>query len=66
MKNLKKLSRENLKSVKGGISIECSQRQEASTACYNTMAECQADPNSSNPDIVLLPCERICNKYCYS
>ncbi len=64
MKNLKKLSRESLKSVKGGISIECAQRQEAATACYTTLAACQADPNSS-PDLTLSGCERVCNKYCY-
>lgn len=66
MKNLKKLSRENLKSVKGGISVECAQRQAASTACYTTMDACLADPNATNPDTVILPCERVCNKFCYS
>lgn len=66
MKNLKKLSRESLKSLKGGISIECAQRQEASTACYTTMDACLADPNATNPDTVILPCERVCNKFCYS
>ncbi len=65
MKNLKKLSRGNLKSVKGGISIECIQRQEAAIACYTTLSACQADPNSSNSDVTLSGCERVCNKYCY-
>ncbi len=65
MKNLKKISRESLKSVKGGISIECAQRQEAALACYTTLAGCQADPDSSNPDVTLSGCERVCNKYCY-
>ncbi|WP_415325468.1 bacteriocin-like protein [Chryseobacterium sp. MMS23-Vi53] len=65
MKNLKKLTRGNLKNIKGGISIECIKKQESATACYTTMAACQADPNSSNPDTVLIGCEQVCNKYCY-
>lgn len=66
MKTLKKISRENLKNVKGGISQECAAQQAASTACYTTLAACQADPNSSNPDTVLTPCARVCNKFCFS
>lgn len=64
MKNLKKLSRENLKSVKGGITPECLAQQQAAFACYSTLAACQADPNSSDPDLGNT-CRHICNRYCF-
>ncbi|WP_123885422.1 bacteriocin-like protein [Chryseobacterium indoltheticum] len=59
MKNLKKLSRENLKTVQGGITLECVQGQAASAKCYNTNTECVNDPNSGGF------CIRYCNKSCY-
>ncbi|ANF50080.1 hypothetical protein A0O34_05950 [Chryseobacterium glaciei] len=61
MKNLKKLSRENLKTVKGGITEECARGQAASTACFTTLAACEA--TFSDPDFNF--CIRYCNKYCY-
>ncbi|SDQ29538.1 hypothetical protein SAMN05421664_1019 [Chryseobacterium soldanellicola] len=59
MKNLKKLSRENLKTVKGGITPECAAGQAASTKCYISSDECTSDPNSDGF------CIRYCNRYCY-
>lgn len=59
MKNLKKLSRENLKSVKGGITKECADGQAASVKCYITRSECVSDPDSDGF------CILYCNRYCY-
>jgi hypothetical protein len=64
MKNLKKISRENLKTVKGGISTECIAAQAAAIKCFPTLAECQADPNSIDPDFGS-NCRQHCNKACY-
>lgn len=65
MKNLRKLSRENLKSVKGGISEECAAAQAAAIKCFYTLAQCQADPNSVDPDFGISFCRQHCNKACY-
>lgn len=65
MKNLKKLSRENLKTVKGGITPECVAAQNAATKCYATLTECTNDPNSQDPGSGLSFCMHICNRYCY-
>lgn len=65
MKNLKKLSRENLKSVKGGITPECVAAQQAAVACYSTLAACQADPNSYDSTFGTSFCMHYCNRYCY-
>ncbi|MCS3530817.1 bacteriocin-like protein [Chryseobacterium sp. JUb7] len=63
MKNLRKLSRENLKTVKGGITEECARAQASAIACYSTMAACQANA-PSDPDFGDL-CRHLCNRYCY-
>jgi len=65
MKNLKKISRDGLKTIKGGITEECARAQAAATACYTTLAACQADPNSTDPDFSNSLCIRYCNKFCY-
>lgn len=59
MKNLKKLSRENLKTMKGGITPECVAGQAASTKCYISRDECTNDPISEGF------CIFYCNRYCY-
>jgi len=64
MKNLRKISRESLKTVKGGITEECARAQAAATACYATMAACVADAGSVDPDFGNL-CMHYCNRYCY-
>ncbi|WP_294288423.1 hypothetical protein [uncultured Chryseobacterium sp.] len=59
MKNLKKISRENLKSVKGGITPECANAF-ATMTCFSSLSACQAnvDPNLGE---VCIP---VCHKYC--
>lgn len=64
MKNLRKISRESLKNVVGGITPECVAAQNAAAACYPTLAACQADPNSSDPVFGSF-CMHICSRYCY-
>lgn len=63
MKNLRKLSRDNLKIVKGGITPECARQQAEATECYSSLAACDANspiaPNSGSY------CRHICNRYCY-
>lgn len=59
MKNLTKLSRENLKNVKGGITPECAAAQASAIKCYFSNSECTNDPDSEGI------CIRFCNKYCY-
>lgn len=59
MKNLKKISRENLKSVKGGITEECA-RAQATMTCFSTLSACQAGIDPDFEDI----CLHVCNKYC--
>ncbi|WP_123956519.1 bacteriocin-like protein [Chryseobacterium mucoviscidosis] len=50
MKNLKKISREKLKSVKGGITPECASWWSSGRPYYTTEAAClQAAGN--NPDL---------------
>ena len=56
-----KFTRKQLKSVKGGISIACLEKQRYAT-CYATIDECTNDSNSING---LNGCERVCNKFCY-
>ncbi|MFP3594590.1 bacteriocin-like protein [Chryseobacterium sp. SIMBA_038] len=64
MKNLRKLSRENLKTVKGGITEECARGQAASTACFTTLAACET-ASPPDPDFGFSFCIRYCNRYCY-
>jgi len=59
MKNLKKISRENLKSVQGGITEECA-RAQATMTCFSSLSACQANVD---PDLGEL-CIQVCNKYC--
>jgi hypothetical protein len=59
MKNLKKLSRENLKNVKGGITEQCA-RAQATMTCFSTINACQA---GIDPDLDMI-CLQVCNKYC--
>ncbi|WP_155845782.1 bacteriocin-like protein [Chryseobacterium gregarium] len=57
MKNLKKISRTNLKSVKGGITEECA-RAQATMTCFSTLSACQAGIEIDDL------CLKVCNKYC--
>ncbi|WP_165851806.1 bacteriocin-like protein [Chryseobacterium pennipullorum] len=53
MKNLKKLSRENLSSLKGGITWECAQTQASASYCH---------PKTTPPQEGAVD---ACNKWCY-
>ncbi|KXH85178.1 bacteriocin-like protein [Chryseobacterium kwangjuense] len=44
MKNLKKISRETLKTVKGGITPECAQWWSSGKPYYSSEAECLQSP----------------------
>ncbi|MFC3160656.1 bacteriocin-like protein [Chryseobacterium arachidis] len=57
MKNLKKLSRTNLKNLTGGITEECA-RAQATMTCFPTLLACQ---DGVDPDEL---CLKVCNKYC--
>jgi hypothetical protein len=57
MKNLKKISRENLKSVKGGITRECAKAQSEASACFDSSTECEAYAG--------VVCPYFCNKWCF-
>lgn len=58
MKNLKKITRENLKNIKGGITIECAQTQASAVYCIQKTTQCPPDPDG-------LLCVYACNKWCY-
>ncbi|MDQ1160436.1 hypothetical protein QE422_000804 [Chryseobacterium sp. SORGH_AS 447] len=59
MKNLKKISRENLKNVKGGITEECA-RAQATMTCFSSLSACQANIDPNLDEL----CIQVCNKYC--
>ncbi|MGG5208314.1 bacteriocin-like protein [Chryseobacterium sp. MIQD13] len=61
MKNLKKVSREALKSVKGGITPECAQWWSSGQPYYSTQAACLQSPNF-DPEINF-GCHNACGRW---
>ncbi|KFE98263.1 bacteriocin-like protein [Chryseobacterium luteum] len=62
MKNLKKLSRENLKSVKGGITQECASWWNSGQPYYKTEAACLQAVSVDNPDEIH-SCHNECGRW---
>ncbi|KFF23920.1 bacteriocin-like protein [Chryseobacterium vrystaatense] len=62
MKNLKKISRENLKSVKGGITQECAAYWGSGQPYYKTQAACLQAASTNNPDD-FYTCHNQCGRW---
>ena len=69
MKNLKKISRNGLKSIKGGYTQECVNAWNNMTKCYTSQSQCEMDPSSptidlDNPNSPHF-CLAVCSRFCY-
>lgn len=63
MKNLKKMSRESLKSIKGGITPECAAWWGSGKPYYSSEATCLQAAATNNPDDIILGCHNACGRW---